>query len=324
MSDKLEGRLIRADAIVTPAGFERDVAVVEDDMLRKSIELHGIQQPLVVLALPDGRYSLIDGFRRLEIARGLDITTVPAIVNQLPSGEEAGDYQDYIRFILDEHRQDLRASQFAKLVQHLLDTVKIPEKDDTGRIKWRPIRQKEIAAMIGVDAGTMTNKLAINQYVPEIVTAIDTGEVTLHAARAFDGLRPEAQSRIFKAHRKEMATTAGDAFHRMVRTRYSPAKYPDYYVSPEKTQEKLRRAEKGRKSKRRPRVDETKRVLESLQIQAVQLEDAQKELKHKSRCCTLAGPIANAILRSEKIMAEFLADGKAAEKEELEVFVEYF
>lgn len=308
----LEGRLIRADAIEIPSGFDREASLVEDDALRKSIELNGIQQPLVVLSRPDGKFSLIDGFRRLEIARVLDIKNVPAVVDQLPEGSEVNEYQNRLRFVLDESRQDLLPSQRAFLIRQMMRIFELTGKD--------------VAAYLGLDAGSVSNYLAIEKYESEIIKAIDTGEVTAFSARAFDGLAPEAQSRIFRAHRKEMSAMSGGAFHKMIRARYSPAKYPNYYTSPEKTQEKLQRRQKGRRTKARPSytTDEKKTLLRSLELQAVQLEDAEAEHKHKTRCCTLAGPIANGIMRSDKIVSELLTDGKTAELEELQVFCESF
>lgn len=312
MTATLEGRLIRADAIEIPAGFDREASLVEDDALRKSIELNGIQQPLVVLSRPDGLFSLIDGFRRLEIARALDIKNVPAVIDQLPDGAEQDEYQRRVRFILDQHRQDLAPSQRAFLIRKMMMLFNL-----TG---------KQVAAYLGLDPGSISNFLAIEKYSSEVVRAIDTGEVSAFHARSFDGMKPDVQSHLFKVHRKDIGSMSGGVFHKFIRSEYSPSKFPAYYTAPKKTQEKLKRAKKGRRSHARPRlsVDEKKTLLKSLELQAVQLEDAQAEHKHKTRCCTLCGPLANALLRSEKILAEFLADGKAAEKEELEVFVEYF
>src|SRR5215208_1399636 len=48
--------------------------------LAASIADAGIVQPLIVRPLPDGRYELIDGARRLRAARAAGVQTVPAIV----------------------------------------------------------------------------------------------------------------------------------------------------------------------------------------------------------------------------------------------------
>src|SRR5690348_2086938 len=90
----------------------------EDDVLFRSIRQGGIQQPLVVLAVGNS-YQLIDGSRRLDAARALGLPKVPAVVD-VPSGEvDSESYGRRIRFILDEHRQDLLPSQKAELIVKL-------------------------------------------------------------------------------------------------------------------------------------------------------------------------------------------------------------
>src|SRR5689334_11385224 len=109
----LTGQLIRVDAIDIPPEYERKSSLVEDDALRRSIEASGVQQPVVVFSKGDDRYALIDGGRRIEIAKHLGLHTVPAVIDQLPEGADPREYQDRLRFLLDEHRQDLFPSQRA-------------------------------------------------------------------------------------------------------------------------------------------------------------------------------------------------------------------
>ena len=48
--------------------------------LAKSIESHGLQQPITVIAKADGCYELIAGERRLMACRSLGLATIPAII----------------------------------------------------------------------------------------------------------------------------------------------------------------------------------------------------------------------------------------------------
>jgi ParB family chromosome partitioning protein len=181
----LTGKLIRVDQIDVPPGYERKSTLMEDDAVKRSIEKTGIQQPLSVVALPSGRYGLIKGGRRLAIAQSLGLKTVPAVIDQLPPDTEPSAFQNRLRFILDEHRQDLFPSQRAALIRQLMSMFKMMQKD--------------VAEYLGVDAGSVTNWMRIEDYHPEIVKAIDTGEITLHAARAFDRMKQESQPKVFKA-----------------------------------------------------------------------------------------------------------------------------
>lgn len=49
--------------------------------LRRSIELHGIQTPILLESTQSG-YRIINGFRRLEIAQKMDIEMIPALVSE--------------------------------------------------------------------------------------------------------------------------------------------------------------------------------------------------------------------------------------------------
>ena len=219
----MTGKLIRVDQVDIPPEYERKSSLIEDDALRRSIEAGGIQQPIIVFEKPNGRFALVDGFRRIEIARFSDIKTVPAVIDELPKDADPSTYQDRLRFILDEHRQDLLPSQRAALIKQLMAMF--------------AMKQKDVASYLGVNAGSITNWLAVDNYAPEIVKAVDTGEINMHAARSFDGMKPEVQPRVFKSLRREFKTLPGGKLHKLVRSKFSPKSHPEFYMAPEKTAE---------------------------------------------------------------------------------------
>ena len=88
----MTGQLIRIDQVDIPTEYERKSSLIEDDALRRSIEAGGIQQPIVVFEKPNGRFALVDGFRRIEIARFLDVKTVPAVIDELPKDVDPSVY----------------------------------------------------------------------------------------------------------------------------------------------------------------------------------------------------------------------------------------
>ena len=74
---------IEIDRIAIPE--ERVTSVLDDEILaelEESIKQHGILQPLQVAEV-DGKYVLIDGLHRLQIARKLGMRTVPCIVKKM-------------------------------------------------------------------------------------------------------------------------------------------------------------------------------------------------------------------------------------------------
>jgi len=57
--------------------------------LRRSVHLRGIVEPLLLRPLDRGRFQVVLGARRLQVARLLGLSTVPAIVRELDDAEAA-------------------------------------------------------------------------------------------------------------------------------------------------------------------------------------------------------------------------------------------
>jgi hypothetical protein len=55
--------------------------------LRRSVHLRGIVEPLLLRPLDHGRFQVVLGARRLQVARQLGLSTVPAIVRELDDAE---------------------------------------------------------------------------------------------------------------------------------------------------------------------------------------------------------------------------------------------
>jgi ParB-like chromosome segregation protein Spo0J len=244
------------------------------------------------------------------ISEHLGLKTIPAII--VPASHEAtqdkSSWRNRLRFILTQARQDLLPSQRASLIKQLMSMF--------------GMKQKDVAAYLGVDAGSITNWLAIEKYEPSIVRLIDTQQINLHAARSFDGMRPEAQPKVFKALKREFESLAGKKLHRVVRTRFSPKSHPEFYVDPEKTSEKLSRKQAGRRSRRRPKLtrDEKDVLSRDLSLLEVELESGKEELKQLEREIKLAAQPINAIMRS-KTLVQMIPD---AVGEEFERFIEIY
>lgn len=286
---QMNSKSIAPDQIDVPECVERPMTRVDDDLLRKSIEEGGIQQPLVVIA-QDDRYSLVDGLRRLRIARVLKTPRVPVVVDLLPAGVELQSYIARIRFILDTARQDLLPSQKADLIDQL---------------KGEPFRMthKQIAAYLGINPDSVTNWLSVKHYIEPVVKAVDFGHISLQSARVFDGLTEKGQKAIWKHHRDDLATQAGLTMHATLRELYSPQAYPQYYRQPDLTAERMSRKGGKRKAKSRPPMTgaEKRRLLSDLQMREVELREGQAELSDlKKRITASIAPIG-AILRNEKL-----------------------
>ncbi len=90
-----EGRLVQQIALeaIDEAYLVRDRAVVDADemaALEASLKARGQQTPIEVVALEDGRYGLISGWRRLMALRGLEgVKTALCLVRPPQSASEA-------------------------------------------------------------------------------------------------------------------------------------------------------------------------------------------------------------------------------------------
>lgn len=275
---------IALDKIDVPSEYEREDSLVEDDALLKSIQKEGVQQAIIVKENGD-RFTLIKGTRRLAASFICKYKDIPATV--LPAETDG----DHLRFALTELRQDLLPSQRYHLVKQVMEK--------------HGLSQKEVGESLGFNEGTISNWLALDRYAPEIVKEIDAGTLTPFHARTFDGLKPEAQVKVLRSHRKQIPSLSGHQFHRLIRSEYNPRTHADMYVNPAKTIEKLQRKQKGRKaSKRKPLTrDERKALVKDLEHREIELADATEELKTKKRQCIAAAQVVHAILRSSKIKA---------------------
>jgi ParB/RepB/Spo0J family partition protein len=238
--------------IVPPWVLRESESKVDDEILLKGIREDGIQQPLVLIQ--DGeRYILVNGSRRLAIARELGLPRVPAVLAKVPPGVPIEKHARRLRFILAHHHQPLLPSQRATLVAELKKSMNLTNA--------------EVARFRGVDEDTITNWMAVLRYIPEVVAAIDSGAITLKDARVFVGMTPDGQRVLWKRHAKEIAG-AGEKAHKSLRAKYPPLQFPAFYDKPEQIAARLGQTQGKRKSA--PRVDysaaEKKRLMRDEEI----------------------------------------------------------
>lgn len=299
---------LNIERIDVPDDVERSADRVQDDLLRKSIEQGGIQQPIVVVPGEGGRYLLVDGLRRLRAARTLGLGKVPAVIDDVPKDLTADEYRRRLRFILDEHRQDLLPSQKAELIE----TLK----------RMFSMNHKQVSAYLGVDQDSVTNWLAVKHYIEPVRQALDHGKLTMQAARAFDGLTESGQEKIWQKHGSDLMEGSGGRRHKEIRAQYPPDKHPEMYRDPKMVAERLARVSGKRKAKVRAAIpaDEKKKLMSSLETKETELRDGQQELKELKAEINAATPIVAAITRNEKLLSQVPKEMK----EELERFAEIY
>lgn len=299
---------VQISAIKVPEKYRRRRDAVEDDKLRQSIKRTGVQQPLVISHVGDGAYVLIDGYRRLEVARFLKMREVPCVIDVVPDGTAPEDYRDRMRFILDEHRQDLLPTQRALLIKTLQKNFEM--------------NNRQVGEYLGVDATTIGNWLMVDSYVPEVARAVDSGQITQHAARVFEGMTPAGQRTIWKSHRKELKEIAPAKLHRSLREKYHPKHHADLYTRPDKVIRQLDRVQGKRAAKHRPIITKADREMLStdIEVREAELRDAERDLERYKLEIDLAARIIRAILQNEKLRA-FVPSAKL---EEFQRFAEIY
>ncbi|GJD22609.1 chromosome partitioning protein, ParB family [Rivularia sp. IAM M-261] len=112
----LNSNLLPLNKIVLPNSqprryFDKD----KMDSLTSSVKREGILQPVLVRPLPDGKYELVAGERRLKAAYGVGLTEIPATVLAMSDSEA-------VQYALTENllREDLNPLDEAEAILKLL------------------------------------------------------------------------------------------------------------------------------------------------------------------------------------------------------------
>lgn len=166
MSDgqKQEVLQISVDEIMVPE--ERVTSVLDDEILaelEESIKQHGILQPLQVAEV-DGKYILIDGLHRLQIAKKLGMKTVPCIVKKMTE-----DQLLITNLIVNRQRGRSNPAHEALVLKKLLDEYGY----DINRA----------AELLGMSTSTADKYYRIaSNCSNEVLDALGSGEVSVGCA----------------------------------------------------------------------------------------------------------------------------------------------
>ena len=133
--------------------------------LAKSIAATGVVQPVVVKAMPNGRYQLIMGERRWLASFDAGKATIPAVVR------EATDVQAMEMTIVENlQRADLNPMEQARAYERLGNQFQMTHD--------------QMAARTGKDRASVTNFLRLLRLPVEIQEQVERGDLTFGHARA--------------------------------------------------------------------------------------------------------------------------------------------
>ena len=150
----------------------------QDDLI-KSIKIHGIIQPLIVVEAR-GQYQLIAGERRLRAAKALGLKTVPAVIRSATNQQKLE-----LAVVENVQRQNLNPLEKAHAFKQLIDEFNLT--------------QEEVAKKVGQNRATVTNTLRLLQLPEEIQKVLGEGKISEGHAKVLLGISSEEERlRIFK------------------------------------------------------------------------------------------------------------------------------
>ena len=133
--------------------------------MANSMKLYGVLQPLLVTKLPNGRYQIVAGERRYRAAMKANLTTVPAIIKDLPVEEIKA-----ISLIENIQREDLNAIEAAEGIKELMTN--------------HGLTQEAVADRIGKSRPYVTNLLRLLTLPEEVLEMVKSGKISSGHARA--------------------------------------------------------------------------------------------------------------------------------------------
>ena len=133
--------------------------------LSKSIEVHGIIQPLTLRSTGRGKYQLISGERRFRASQIAGLTEVPAYVR-------VANDQEMLEMALVENiqREDLNAIEVALSYQRLIEECSLT--------------QEQMSQKIAKSRSSITNHLRLLKLPAEIQKSVRDGQISMGHARA--------------------------------------------------------------------------------------------------------------------------------------------
>jgi len=142
--------------------------------LSRSIAATGVVQPVIVRALPNGRFQLIAGERRWRASEKAGKTTVPAVLRNV-SDEQAME----MTIVENLQRADLNAMEQARAYERLSREFKMT--------------QEQMAQRTGKDRASVANFMRLLKLPVEVQAHLEGGAITFGHAKALLALRSEEE-----------------------------------------------------------------------------------------------------------------------------------
>lgn len=140
--------------------------------LADSIKAQGLVQPVVVRRLTLGGYELIAGERRWRAAQLAGLTTIPAVIREIPDQAAAA-----MSLIENIQREDLNSLEEALALRRLIDEF--------------GLTHQQTAEAVGRSRAAVTNLLRLLELSPEVKQLLEQRLLEMGHARALLSLTQE-------------------------------------------------------------------------------------------------------------------------------------
>lgn len=145
--------------------------------LAKSIQSHGLIEPLIVRLLTDSQYEIIAGERRWRAAMLAGLTDVPCLISEYTDAQACA-----VTLIENIQREDLNLIEEATGYQRLLTEFHFSQDD--------------ISALVGKSRSHVANIVRLLSLCNEVQLHIQNKQLSLGHARMLVGLLPSLQSQL--------------------------------------------------------------------------------------------------------------------------------
>lgn len=152
---------------IKPNPHQPRTEFTESDLkdLARSIKVHGILQPLVVIELKPGSYQLVAGERRLRAAKLAGLKQVPAIIRSFSEQEQLE-----LAVIENIQRAELKPLEVAVAYTKLIDQFNLTHD--------------QIAKRVGKGSSTVSNTVRLINLPHPAKLALQKGQISEGHARA--------------------------------------------------------------------------------------------------------------------------------------------
>lgn len=154
------------------------------DELARSIEVHGIIQPIMVRPASEG-YEIVAGERRWRAARRASLKNVPCIIRELNEEQNM-----LVAIIENMQREDLNPIEEAEALNLMISTY--------------GLTQEEVSKSIGKSRPYITNSLRLLKLPSLVQEMVIKGELTNGHARAIAGIKDKKKQEEIAKHAVEL------------------------------------------------------------------------------------------------------------------------